>query len=389
MKSFKLLYCLIIFLFFQCQQPNKPNQISEFASISQVETGKPVSVMLTTYSTTLLANGEAHTRLRIAIVDSLSREITSADNPIHIYVTGNGNVTTPAGAGLEMHTDTAGVEYGLCHLENGICNLLFTAGTSPGKIKVEAKSPGLWAGSHEIHTIPANTRLMKPEPEQIIPNTQPIDRMIGADISWLPQITNEWAMKFTENGQEIDAFELLKKNGFNYIRLRIFVNPENEEGYSPGKGYCGLDSTLMMAERTREAGMKLLLNFHYSDYWADPQQQYKPLRWENLDFEALADSVKAYTSHVMQAFKRRGTLPDMVQVGNEINHGMLWPEGHISNPDQLARLLKAGVEGVVAVAPDLPVMMHIALGGQNEEAVFWLDNMIARGVQFDIIGLSY
>ncbi|MEI6886212.1 MAG: glycosyl hydrolase 53 family protein, partial [Bacteroidota bacterium] len=82
-------------------------------------------------------------------------------------------------------------------------------------------------------------------------------------------------------------------------------------------------------------------------------------------------------------------LPDMVQIGNEINHGILWPDGHIGNPEGLAELLKAGVAGVEAVDPKIPIMMHIALGGQNEEAVFWLDNMIARGVKFDIIGLSY
>jgi hypothetical protein len=79
----------------------------------------------------------------------------------------------------------------------------------------------------------------------------------------------------------------------------------------------------------------------------------------------------------------------MVQIGNEINHGLLWPDGHIGHPDQLAGLLRAGVEGVETVAPDIPVMMHIALGGQNAEARFWLDNMVARGVPFDVIGLSY
>jgi beta-galactosidase len=135
--------------------------------------------------------------------------------------------------------------------------------------------------------------------------------------------------------------------------------------------------------------MKLQLNFHYSDYWADPQQQNKPLAWADLDFETLKDSMKQYTANVLQAFEKQGTLPDMVQVGNEINHGLLWPNGHISNPDNLAELLKAGVEGVVSVKPDMPVMMHIALGGQHEEAVFWLDNMIARGVKFDVIGISY
>jgi arabinogalactan endo-1,4-beta-galactosidase len=181
----------------------------------------------------------------------------------------------------------------------------------------------------------------------------------------------------------------LKRHGFNYVRLRIFVNPENPKGYSPGTGFCGLDSTLSMARRVKAAGMGLLLDFHYSDYWADPQQQNKPLRWAQLDYEVLRDTLRSYTSNVLRAMERQGTLPDMVQVGNEINHGILWPDGHIANLDHLAGLLRAGVEGTEAVSPGMPVMMHLALGGQNEEARFWLDNMIARGVKFDLIGLSY
>jgi beta-galactosidase len=144
-----------------------------------------------------------------------------------------------------------------------------------------------------------------------------------------------------------------------------------------------------MAKRIKAAGMQFLLDYHYSDYWADPQQQYKPKRWESLDFNTLKDSVRFYTANVLRALVNQGTPPDMVQIGNEINHGMLWPEGHIRNLDQLAELLKAGVAGVRDVDIKTPVMMHIALGGQNEESVFWLDNMIARGVEFDIIGLSY
>ncbi|MCB0823298.1 MAG: glycosyl hydrolase 53 family protein, partial [Bacteroidales bacterium] len=150
-----------------------------------------------------------------------------------------------------------------------------------------------------------------------------------------------------------------------------------------------LPYTLAMAKRVKAAGLKLLLDFHYSDYWADPQQQYKPAAWADLDFEALKDSVKTYTTRVLLALDKQGILPDMVQVGNEINHGLLWPDGHIGNPDQLAALLKAGAEGVEAADPAIPVMMHLALGGQNQEAVFWLDNMITRGLQFDIIGISY
>lgn len=390
-KKMPLLITLFGFLLFvQCSQPEikEDQKVGSLASLYQVETGNPVSVMLTSYSTTLVANGLDQTRLRIALIDSLNREILSADDTVQIYVFGDGKVIAEDGSALPVATDTAGVEYSICRLENGLCQLQFVAGTSPDKVKLEAKSGKLWPGGHEIHTLPGDLVMKKPRPEQIIPTTLPIDRMIGADISFLPQLEDR-GLKVKEDGEEKDAIKLLKEHGFNYIRLRIFVEPGNEKGYSPGKDYCGLDKTLVMAKRITDAGMKILLDFHYSDYWADPQQQFIPKRWLGLDFETLQDSVRTYTYDVLFAMKEQGTFPAMVQIGNEINHGILWPFGHISKPDQLAELLIAGAEGAKAVDPDLPVMMHIALGGQNDEAVFWLDNMIARNVPFDIIGLSY
>jgi len=266
--------------------------------------------------------------------------------------------------------------------------LILRAGTTEDKIRVEARSGKLWPGAHEIHTIPADFKMMKPSAEQLPETRKPVDRMVGADISFLPQLEAR-GRKFFDGGKEKDAIELLRDHGINYIRLRIFVNPENENGYAPGEGYCGLDYTLGMATRVKAAGLKLLLNFHYSDYWADPRQQFKPLAWEELDFEILQDSVREYTARMIRSLKQQGTPPDMVQIGNEVNHGFLWPDGHISHPDQLARLLMAGVDGCEMVDPEIPVMMHIALGGQHDESVFWLDNMIARGVRFDIIGISY
>jgi beta-galactosidase len=262
-------------------------------------------------------------------------------------------------------------------------------------VKVEARSGTLFAGGHEIHTIPADVQLMTPTAAQLPPTSKRIPRMIGADISWLPQIESgsgpfaRGPRSFLEDGQPVDAIALLQRHGFNTIRLRVFVNPENPEGYAPGTGFFGLDSTLSMARRVKAAGMQMLLDFHYSDYWADPQQQHKPLAWAQLDYPALRDTVRSYTTSVLEAMRRQGTLPDMVQIGNEVNHGLLWPDGHIGNLDQLAGLLQAGVEGTAAVDPAIPVMMHVALGGQNDEARFWLDNMIARGVEFDLIGLSY
>ncbi len=393
MKPLQLIFYLGLTLFFQCKQSTtQPEQteveIPDFSSVSQVETGKPISVMLTAYSTTLIANGEDKTRLRVAVIDSLNREITSAQDSIRIYVTGDGTVKTSEDKDLPFGVDSTGVKYAKAKLENGDLNLQFIAGNTPDKIKVEAKSGTLWQGAHEIHTIPRDFQYETPTENQLPETTKPIDRMIGADISFLPQIESR-GMKFSENGNEIDALALLKEHGFNYIRLRIFVNPENEKGYSPEKGYCDLEHTLAMAKRIKATGMKFLLDFHYSDYWADPQQQFKPLAWENLDLDELKKTVTTYTSDVLRTMKDQGVMPDMVQVGNEINHGMLWPEGHIGNPDNLANLIKAGVQGINNVDSSIPIMMHIALGGQNDEAVFWLDNMIARGVQFDIVGISY
>lgn len=367
----------------------------DFSAVSRVTTGKPVAVMFTGYSTTLRANGTDWTRLRLAVLDSLSREITSATDSIRLYLTGDGAITSADGTALPTLTDSVGTAYTPAVLVNGVSTLGLRMGTTPGRVKIEARSGTLYPGGHEIHAIPADVRLLTPSADQLPPTTKPIPRMIGADISWLPEIENgagrfaEGGRGLFEAGERVDGVELLKRHGFNAIRLRVFVNPENPKGYSPKLGYCGLDSTLSMARRVRAAGMQLLLDFHYSDYWADPQQQNKPLAWADLEYPALRDTVRSYTTAVLQALQSQGTLPDMVQIGNEINHGLLWPEGHIGNLDQLAGLLQAGVEGTEAVDPAIPVMMHIALGGQNDEARFWLDNMIARGVRFDILGLSY
>ena len=154
-----------------------PKNPSEFDSVSRVASGKPVSVMLTSYSTTLLANGKDQTRLRIAITDSLSREITSATDSIRMYVEGDGKVMDSDGKDLVLRTDISGKPYAACRLANGTCQLIFIAGNTPGKVKVEARSGKLWPGSHEIHTLPASFVMMKPAPDQAPPGTKPIDRM--------------------------------------------------------------------------------------------------------------------------------------------------------------------------------------------------------------------
>ncbi len=147
--------------------------------------------------------------------------------------------------------------------------------------------------------------------------------------------------------------------------------------------------TLQMAKRVKAAGMKLLLDFHYSDTWADPEKQYKPSAWEGVYFSQLKDSVYSYAKYVISALKKQGTTSNMVPIGNEVNHGIIWPEGHISNLDSLAQLINAGTKATLDVDPLIIMMLHIALGGQNDESVFFVENMKARGVYFDVLGQSY
>jgi len=388
MKSLLPLSMFLLATLFSCRSPETPSGAdTEYAAVSRIDSGKAVSVMFTAYRTTLIASGEDHTLLRVAVTDSLGREIRSADDTIHIYVDGDAVLTGTEGQNLPLATDTAGKEYCVQPLENGLCHVHLVAGTTPGTIRVEARAAGLWPGSHEIHTLPSGfVHMAPPSYRQELSSALP-EKMIGADVSFLPQLEAR-GRKFYEDGEQKDPLQIMAGHGFNFIRLRIFVHPEAEGGYSK-EGFCGLEQTLNMARRIKEAGMKLLLNFHYSDYWADPQRQNKPLAWKDLDFPALKDTVKQYTVRVLDALKDQGTPPGMVQVGNEINHGILWPDGHISNPDGLAQLLIAGTEGVREVLPGVPVMMHVALGGQHEEAVFWFDNMMARGVEFDVMGISY
>src|SRR6266498_2146078 len=213
-------------------------------------------------------------------------------------------------------------------------------------------------------------------------------RILGADISFLPQLEAQ-EKKFYDKGIQKDAIQILKDHGFNYIRLRIFNDPAADSGYSPGQGFCDLAHTKQMAKRIKAAGLKFLLDFHYSDTWADPGKQYKPSAWKGLNFSTLKDSVYEFTKKVISELKAQGTSPDMVQIGNEINHGMIWPEGHVSHLDSLAQLVKAGTAAVLKVDPSIIMLLHIALGGQNDESVFFINNMLSRGVYFDVIGESY
>ena len=212
---------------------------------------------------------------------------------------------------------------------------------------------------------------------------------VGADISWL-QSQEAHGTVFSDGGVEGDALAILRDNGFNYIRLRIFVNPRSELGYSQRDGYCDLEHTLEMARRIKEAGMYFLLDFHYSDNWADPQKQIMPQAWQTYSYEEVCEAVYEHTREVLQALEAQNTTPDMVQVGNEVSNGMLWPYGSVRHSfEGLCGLLREGVRAVREYAPEAEVMIHVALGGQAEESQRFFDAMADYGVEYDIIGQSY
>jgi len=394
MKHNSLLSIILLTLFISCNDKPKEAVIikeqpaKDYKTWYQVETGKPSALVFASYKTTMLANGKDQSLLRISTVDSLGMELKDASLPFEISVKGDATIIDIDSTELAPVLKSDTLTVWKSNISNGVKKLWLRAGNTTDRITVKVSTDSLWPASHEVHTIPADVKLLKPTKEQITQGPKIEQEMLGADISFLPQLEAR-GLKFHDDGIKRDAIEILKDHGFNYIRLRVFVNPENEKGYSPEKGFCGLDYTLQMAKRVKDAGLNLLLDFHYSDTWADPQKQFKPKAWEGLEFNELTNALKDYTKSVLTQLKAQGTMPDMVQIGNEINHGMVWPEGHISNLNNLAALLKAGTEAVKEVDANTTIMMHLALGGQNEETTFWFDNMIARGVEFDIIGLSY
>jgi beta-galactosidase len=352
-------------------------------------TGQPSEVVVTPYKTTMLADGTDATVINITVIDREGREVPDANNLITFTLTGDAKIIGVGNGDPSSHEpDKIFDGNWQRHLFNGKCQVIVQSGKTESTIKFQAKSDGLYAGSTDIFTIHPGISQINIENKNAQAIKKQIGKVLGADISFLPELENR-GMKFSDKGVQKDAIEILKDHGFNYIRLRIFNNPAADSGYSPKKGFCDLEHTKQMAKRIKAAGLKFSLDFHYSDYWADPGKQYKPLAWKKLNFSQLKDSVYEFTKKVINELKAQGTPPDMVQIGNEINHGMIWPEGHVSHLDSLAQLVKSGTDAVLEVNPSTIMLLHIALGGQNDESVFFVNNMLARGVYFDVIGESY
>ncbi|MBZ6730081.1 glycoside hydrolase family 53 protein [Klebsiella grimontii] len=227
-------------------------------------------------------------------------------------------------------------------------------------------------------------------------SNMPADFIKGADISTLLDAEKHGAKFFNHNNQQQDPIAILKADGVNYVRLRLWVDPKDAQGQRYGGGDNDLAATLALAKRAKAQGMKLLLDFHYSDFWTDPGKQFKPKAWEKMDYPQLKTTIHDYTRDTVARFKQEGVLPDMVQIGNEINGGMLWPEGKSWGQgggefDRLAGLLNAAIDGLkenLTAGEQVKIMLHLAEGTKNDTFRWWFDEISKRNVPYDIIGLS-
>jgi arabinogalactan endo-1,4-beta-galactosidase len=207
----------------------------------------------------------------------------------------------------------------------------------------------------------------------------------GADISWLPEMEASGYKFYNSSGIAEDCFKILKDLGINSIRLRTFVNPSND----PFSGHCSKTETVAMAVRAQSWGMRVMIDFHYSDSWADPSKQVKPKAWEGHDFPTLLNDLYSYTFDVMSALKSAGVSPEWVQVGNEIPGGMVLPEGSSTNWPQLVQLINKGYDAIKAASPTSKVILHIDQGNNNDRFRWWFDNAKTNGAKYDVIGMSY
>jgi arabinogalactan endo-1,4-beta-galactosidase len=207
---------------------------------------------------------------------------------------------------------------------------------------------------------------------------------IGADVSFLPQAESQGSV-FSDQDGPAPGLRILRRHGYGWIRLRLFNNPTtlpNNLAYS-----------IAAAKQAKALGFGFLLDFHYADDWADPAHQPTPVAWQKLKHAQLTDAVYSFTRDTIAAFRDAGALPDMVQVGNEITSGMMWPDGKLPDHwDNFTDLLKAGVRGVAdgAGTERKPkIMLHIDQGGNSETTRWFFSHAIAAGVPFDVIGQSY
>lgn len=204
----------------------------------------------------------------------------------------------------------------------------------------------------------------------------------GADISWVTEMEKDGVTFHDSSNRNCECTALMKGIGFDAIRLRVWVDPED--------GWCGKEDVLIKAKRAHELEMKLMIDFHYSDFFADPGKQNPPAAWKDKDIAAMELAVKSHTREVLQTLKDNGIAVEWVQIGNEVNQGMLWPLGKVQGNDagNFVRLLNAGYDTAKNIYPDADVILHVSNGHDSELFDWFFGLMQANDARYDIIGMS-
>lgn len=214
----------------------------------------------------------------------------------------------------------------------------------------------------------------------------------GGDISMLSLVEKNGG-KYYLDGVETDCVKLLAQNGFNIVRLRLYNDPGNANHWPSSRMYTGIDDEndiLVLAKRAKDEGLQIELTFHYSDFWTNGEDQYKPHSWESLSFPSLKTQVYEYTKAFLQKMVDQGTAPEYVSLGNEIQAGLLYPDGSVTtSTKQTAELLAAGSKAVREVTPNAKVVIHLAGAGDTSGYFWFFGEMRKYKLDYDIIGSSY
>ena len=221
---------------------------------------------------------------------------------------------------------------------------------------------------------------VEPKPP-VVPTVTDTTFIKGADISWVTEMESKGIQFYNKNGVATECFALMKEIGMNAIRIRVWVNPTNK--------WNGIEDVIAKCVRAKNLGLKLLIDFHYSDNWADPSKQVKPAAWSAASFPILKDSLKNHTLFVLNQLKNAGIQPSWVQIGNETDDGILWPDGKASvNMQNFAQLITVGADASKTVFPNAKVMVHVSNGWNNSLFRWIFDGLKNNGVKWDIIGMS-
>ena len=218
----------------------------------------------------------------------------------------------------------------------------------------------------------------------------------GVDVSLMTQLEKIGWNWVDDAGAPEDPFYLLKQKGANAVRFRVFVNPSpsaewtKKDGTTCYLGFCDNEGLLQSCQRAKTAGLNVMVDFHYSDFFADPQYQETPEAWKNASFDKLCDLMKTHTKETLSLLKQHGITPEWVQVGNEINTGMMHPFGSMKeHPDQLAILMNTGYDAVKDVLPDCLVVTHLTALHKPQYVEPFLDSFFGRAGKTDVLGFSH